>query len=274
MRLNLKHIIDFICERWKLSRRTIATDYLNCNHAKFSKNFYEDQETLNKMYSVFFDLNNENSVASKQGEDEPELLKVIKKFMEQYKFDLKDIWDCADYEVFVRGLLQKANEKPGKDESIPYSDELSERMIVIFIKAIISCDVYLLVNHPNIDSKSKLNKFVEIIKTEIEIEFEQHKEERTYDKIMEFTRLLEHYADSLTHNDYNEASYKFSEYSSGRASSDRDYLRLGKLYRGLTGGRLFPIMNASLISEGCDEELREIFLSGIPDDEQSNNSIS
>jgi len=218
-----------------------------------------------ELYKLAFEVGGE--------EIEIKILGKLKYFFREYEELLKDIW-ASKYKDFVMELLVRANVTPNKNKVMPNSDDLRERMIAIFRKAIASCDIYLLVNHPNIDSKSKLNDFLEIIKTEIEARFEQCKNEITYDRIMEFTRLLEHYANSLTYDDYNEAFSNFSDYSTIRASSDMDYLRLGKLYRELTGGRLFPIMNLSIISEGCDEELREIFLSGIPDDEQSDNSTS
>lgn len=110
--LNLKHIINFINARWKLTKKEIASDYLQCGHTKLSKVFYEDQATLDKLFTDFFDLTNEDSVASTQNEDEIRLLTGLKEYLmnKGYKDCLEDIWS-ESYENFVRGCLRKANKR-------------------------------------------------------------------------------------------------------------------------------------------------------------------
>jgi len=228
-----------------------------------SKIFTEDPE---KMYELFFDIKGGKSVAWSQNEKEHDLLQAIKSFFaaQGFREDLDEIWEEQNYVTFVKEMLKIANTQPAKEKLIPYSEELAEKMRVAFRKAIISCDVYIMANHPNGKYVDKIDCFIKIIKDDIETIFAPYHGEKLYGNILEFAVLLEEYVASLTNDDFS--SVLFSDYSIHRAELDADYVRLGVLFREICDGTLFPIKSAHIFSEDCDESVKELFLSN-PDGE-------
>jgi hypothetical protein len=143
------------------------------------------------------------------------------------------------------------------DKPLASKKMTSEQMKNAFNKAIISCEIHTLVNNPSKHAKKNIDHFVEMIG-----DINPYNEEGLYEKITGFTRLLERYASSLTNDDYLESM--FSCYSSYRSSLDYGYKRLGTLYREICGAALFAINEATMVSEDCDEDVKEIFLNPAP----------
>jgi hypothetical protein len=133
--LNLKHIINFIADRWQLTKRDIAKVYFPYyGHTKLSKTFYVNQETLNQLFEQFFNFKNENSVAVSQIDSSSSLLEALKSFMDGkgYKDALEDVWDKS-YDDFVKELLQRANKKPIKSKSLG-KEEISRLLMIILCR--------------------------------------------------------------------------------------------------------------------------------------------
>lgn len=265
MRFTLRDIFDFISNRWNLDKKDIAKNYVHYEKTKLSRIFYlDDKKELEKIFNIFFDLTNKNSMAALYDEEGPKLLTDLQRTIEKAtcRSEFEDIWE-KEYDVFVKEMLRRANIKPPRKKKRvpePTSEELTEQMRGIFLKAFAECDGYSLVHHPNRYAQEKIDRFVKIIGDEIECSSDLHRKEEIYSKIVEFTKIFDIYARSLTNDDYSQGL--FSDYSAYRSSFDYDYRRLSILYREITGGTLFPIIDTIVVPEDCDEAVKAFFLLG------------
>ena len=112
MHLNIHHIIKFAMKRFKLTKKAIAEDYLNCSPPELSRPKPPDIDPED-YYRRLFDVKNKTSAAL--GEDESDLLGALYDFIkkigceEEAKYIATKREQRARYEEIVIEVLKRAN---------------------------------------------------------------------------------------------------------------------------------------------------------------------
>lgn len=218
MVLSLKHVIDFIKYRWKLTKREIAEKYLICDHTKLSKHFYEDPKKLDEIFTAFFNLKKESSVAASQRETESKLLDEIKNHIESsgFKDYFEDIWN-SEYENFVWQWLNRANTKHPKKTTlevrpsnsrtnmVSQNKMSSEKILATFTRIVADCHIADFLNidigdEIDVEHFVNINKFSKAIKFDISRPSDDRQAFIIYGNIKKFISLLSKYKKFLQDN--------------------------------------------------------------------------
>ena len=119
MNLNSNHIIEFIMQRWKLTKAEIAKA-LNYEPPKLSRKTPIIFDNIPFVYERFFNVENESSEAYSKGDRDSKLiLRALKDFLTtpENKEDLDVIWENRNYTEIIMELLRSANMQPFKEKS-------------------------------------------------------------------------------------------------------------------------------------------------------------
>jgi hypothetical protein len=119
--LNGHLIIKFAMARWKLTKKTIAEDYLTVSPSRLSRSKPLKFEP-GEYYKLFFDIKYQGSAATVAKENENDLLSAFRDFLikEDCKWEAYLIYEKvknkkAGYKEIILELLKRANVQPGND---------------------------------------------------------------------------------------------------------------------------------------------------------------